>query len=377
VSTLLVNPATGGPFSQRVVTNGATCEADEESRVRTNLLAPTVDVPASYANACFSVSDYDANAATNPITIDGNGALIDGEATLVLSTDGETAVFLWDEGEWRRLIEERVIEGGGRTVYRQKPVQTAPTAPSAIVPQGTFAQRPAAGVPGRIYSPSDKPYAFLDSGTEWQILNAQRVSPPPAASAFTVVQTAANGSIADDGGTLLFSATRRIATADRILATQALPNGAGGAYTLTAAVQLHAQGNGVGFVAYSIGGLGVRTAAGAVSALIFYSNAGLLNLQKLEASSLTAGASIRWDNTAYPLLGGPGWVWLRIADDGAPLAATNVVWSYSLDGQTFYPLWTASRQDGLGGANPATAGLYLDAFNGPTALRCFSYSLTG
>ena len=372
MSTILLNPVTAEPFGQRIVSvTGTACELGDETRVRTNVAALTVLAPASSQDAVFAVSDYDGTASTNPITVDGNGALIDGTSTLLLSSDGESAVFLFDRGQWRRLIEERAIEGGGRSVYRFAPVQTPP---SAVVPQGTFAARPAPGVPGRIYSPSDFPYAFLDTGVEWQILNAQRIAPPPAASTFTVVQTAANGALADSGGTLLFSASRRIATADRILAVQPIPGGAGSAYTMTAALQLHAQGNGTGFVAYSIGGVAVREPAGSVSALIVYSNAGLLNVQKLEAASLVAGASVRFDQSAYPFLGGPGLFWLRIADDGAPVAATNVVWSYSLDGRTFYPLWTAARNDGIAAA-PTQVGLYLDAFNGPTAIRALSFEL--
>lgn len=247
--------------------------------------------------------------------------------------------------------------------------------PSDVVMQGTYAARPAAGVAGRIYSPSDFPYSFIDTGTEWQLLNAQRISPPPAAATFAVVQTAANGSLADSGGTLLFSATRRIATADRIMAVKAIPGGAGSAYTMKAAMQLHAQGNGTGLVAYSIIGAGVITPGNAVSALILYSNAGLINIQKLEATSLVAGASIRFDNSGYPPLQGAGMFWLKIQDDGAALAATNVTWSYSLDDINYYQLWQASRQDGLGGVDPDRVGLYLDAFNAPTAMRCLSFSL--
>lgn len=68
----------------------------------------TVNLPAvSAANAGrqIVVKDSDSNAATNNITIDGNGGeTIDGSATLVLSTDGESARLVSDgSAGWYRI----------------------------------------------------------------------------------------------------------------------------------------------------------------------------------------------------------------------------------------------------------------------------------
>ena len=49
------------------------------------------------------VIDGSGAASTYNITISGNGCLIDGYATLILSANGETATVLFDGALWRRI----------------------------------------------------------------------------------------------------------------------------------------------------------------------------------------------------------------------------------------------------------------------------------
>lgn len=54
----------------------------------------------------FGVVDVDDDAAANNITVTGS---IDGEASLVLATDGACAFFIFDGGEWKRLQPMRKL----------------------------------------------------------------------------------------------------------------------------------------------------------------------------------------------------------------------------------------------------------------------------
>jgi hypothetical protein len=63
----------------------------------------TANLPASPEDGQFHyVKDIQGIAGTSGITIDGNGALIDGEATYVLSNDYESAtvVYMQQYGGW-------------------------------------------------------------------------------------------------------------------------------------------------------------------------------------------------------------------------------------------------------------------------------------
>ena len=123
MSTIIVNPATGEQFGARFVATGGTCGLDESSLVRTSAGAATVLAPPSPGqNACFEVVDFDGDAFTNPITVDGNGELIDGETERMIALPLGRLVFLYDNGQWRRLVPPRVLEGANPApAYRVTP----------------------------------------------------------------------------------------------------------------------------------------------------------------------------------------------------------------------------------------------------------------
>lgn len=118
MSTRLINQVSQLPFSERKVRVTNTVLVNGQNALVASLVAAlTVKLPAVPANNdCICVSDADANAATNPITIDANGSTIDGAATVVLSANGAVQELLFDGepglggGAWKKIISARAIE---------------------------------------------------------------------------------------------------------------------------------------------------------------------------------------------------------------------------------------------------------------------------
>lgn len=112
MSTVLLNPATRRPFSDRNVRANSTLLSGQNALVKTSVAAYTLLLPAApAADAAVCVTDADGSAATNNITIDGNGNNIDDAATLLLKSNFDIAVLLFDRGQWRAIAQQRQIEG--------------------------------------------------------------------------------------------------------------------------------------------------------------------------------------------------------------------------------------------------------------------------
>ena len=113
----LVNPTEDAPLLASIVAPGlASTLARPGYLVQCGTSAGAVGVtcPISVGlpeGTCVAVEDTDGDADTNPITIAGNGSLIDGAASLVLSTSAAVAVLVLDGGQWRRATPERLVPG--------------------------------------------------------------------------------------------------------------------------------------------------------------------------------------------------------------------------------------------------------------------------
>jgi hypothetical protein len=119
----LVDPATLRPFPLQNVVNGSEVIPGFLARVPTSTGAITVLAPdPTGETVAFAVQDVDGSAATNPITIDGNGKLIDGAASLVLSSADEVAILLYDDGEWRRMLPPRTDGDDQPVGYRAREI---------------------------------------------------------------------------------------------------------------------------------------------------------------------------------------------------------------------------------------------------------------
>ncbi len=260
---------------------------------------------------------------------------------------------------------------------------------------GEIDVRPAAGTAGRIFTPSDGFSKWVDTGTVWKPdFGVGFGDQPPLASTFTVYQVGSNGTLADDAGTLLLSATSAGVGTDTIVASQAVPNGVNGAYTLTVAFLFEpgsvAAGNfsnplfsGASTATYA----GVVLQSGTTAATLNYFAFAVTNSAAVQGLSFyrpTAGAGLRGALTteiaenSNPLIGG-GVCWMRVVDDGAAASTSNITWSYSRDGRRWTTLGIWGRDSSVSTARPGLvatrAGFFVNAFNCPGAIRVLSYTL--
>jgi hypothetical protein len=128
-----VNPKTGIPFSQAIVNNAGTCPVERQAMVATATLAPTVNLPAAPAqDQIIAILDKDGNAATNNITVSGNGKNIGGAASILIKTNSGGVVVMYDadEGQWRQIVCFRQIDDGPAILYRDDAASTATAVPA-------------------------------------------------------------------------------------------------------------------------------------------------------------------------------------------------------------------------------------------------------
>jgi hypothetical protein len=240
---------------------------------------------------------------------------------------------------------------------------------------GTFLSRPTAGIAGRLYRPNDGNIGYIDTGSVWSPFGPiMPLISPPAASNFTIFQTASNSTLLDDSGGLYFSALQRVTTNDRAFATQSNPGGTGAAHTLTVGFIFTPGGkNGTaGFFNYHIAGIGMyNTSTTQHRELIVYAQGdGSFRFQLGGATGLTTAGTSTFDIGGYPLLSGP-MIWLKVQDDGS----TNRTWSISSDGRHYKPLTIEARTTGFS-AQPDKIGIHIDSFNADSQMTVLSYSLT-
>lgn len=241
---------------------------------------------------------------------------------------------------------------------------------------GTFASRPAVGLAGRIYRTTDGNILFIDTGSTWSPFGpTMPLVQPPAASNFSVIQTAGNGSIVDDAGGLYLSATQNTTTEDIIFAAQSNPGGTGAAYTLTVGFIPIPGGKAgtAGFFNYHITGVGLyRTATTENRTMVVYTQGdGSFRFQLRGTTGLRGTMSNTFDIGGYPLISGP-MIWFRIQDDGT----TNRTWSISTDGRHFKPLTIETRTTGFSTGQPDKIGPMLSPFNADAQMTILSYQLT-
>jgi hypothetical protein len=116
---VVTNPLDHSPFPPFEVVTGTPIVLQDRQQANARTLTGPITVYAPLTPAAkfvFAVLDVDENAATNAITIDGNGNLIDGLPSLSFEVNGAACLFVFDGVQWRRLVERRMFDGSGPEV---------------------------------------------------------------------------------------------------------------------------------------------------------------------------------------------------------------------------------------------------------------------
>lgn len=117
---------TDQPYPKQDCPNGAVITLGAMARVSTATVAPTVLAPPSSPDGhTFAVADISSNAATNNITINGNGHTIDGAATATIDTNGAEVEFVFDGTEWKKVLPTRIFAPIAQTRTNSKPFTRA------------------------------------------------------------------------------------------------------------------------------------------------------------------------------------------------------------------------------------------------------------
>jgi len=227
---------------------------------------------------------------------------------------------------------------------------------------GTYSARPASGVAGRLYVPTDGIALHVDDGTVWRSFGPVRRLVPPDDTAFTWINQGA--AAVTQSGSALYLREPGVTSRQgrlRLMPTPTPP------YTLTAAViptfAPSATFQECGLVLYNTGGIGPLVYFG-MMARDTASNVQLIGEKQTSPSNFSAS----YFEAYVPYLGHP--VWLRIKDDG-----TNRTLHYSMDGLNFEQIHSAGRTDWI---TPDRIGYFVDcnSTNVAVGMTLLSWEIT-
>lgn len=194
--------------------------------------------------------------------------------------------------------------------------------------------RPAAGVPGRLYIPTDGMTIQRDNGTDWDIYGPiHKFVPPPSVSGFTWVNQ--GGATAADQGGIIRMVAPQIGSENARILKMAAP---GTPYTITACIKF------VSTISTSTMRWGLCWRESGSGKLVTVNYAAFdffgecthyMVITKWDNETTTNSdyyAKLQWTNTDCQ--------WLRITDNG-----TNRICSLSSDGVNFFQIHSVGRTD--------------------------------
>jgi len=144
--SVLLNPATDVPFPELAAPGGVTTRVSlgAIALCGTTAGAVTVQRPSPRVQgSVFAVVDADGAASTNPITVDGDGDLLDGAATVQITEPYQSVIYVYDLGAWRRIVGRRRVDGVAAELELERDTAPIPSLPSEAF--GSLIFRP--GVP--------------------------------------------------------------------------------------------------------------------------------------------------------------------------------------------------------------------------------------
>jgi hypothetical protein len=252
--------------------------------------------------------------------------IIDSEIMLVTSVSGTT--FFVTRGTENTTAAAHL---SGASVEHILTAAAVKQAQADVVGVGTFANRPAAGLPtGSLYYTTDGPTPFAYDGSNWRpVIMGTLGTAPPAASSWTQVnQAGRTTAFVDYKGGIRLSATNGTTGVDIRLAYKAAPSAH---WQMTAHI-LPANPNTV-----TVFGTGFRNSSTGtlVTIGLVTANPSIIQKHKLTANNTGSSPTITQNSVSTPFpsplitLLSYGY-WLRIKNDG-----TNIFFYYSIDGINF------------------------------------------
>ena len=236
----------------------------------------------------------------------------------------------------------------------------------------TFANRPAPGVPGRRFTPTDGHCDFFDDGTTWKpFFNGKIGTPPPAAATLTAVNTPTGMTFADDKGTLLIKQPQ---TASFNLGLIRLPSYPGTPFNLRI-------GFAVNLISANTVGWGVflrDSSTGRIHAIYKLFDTSQTKWFAQRASSPTAFVSSDIADT-FPNYTGFERCYFHLTDPGG---SGNLVWGNTQDGDVSNMVLSEQMQRNVYVANPDQFGICIytnttvTLARGSVNLRIFDWSYT-
>jgi hypothetical protein len=219
----------------------------------------------------------------------------------------------------------------------------------------TYANRPAAGTPGRIFLPTDGLFIERDNGSIWEKVGPIWPMTPPLAADFPTWVNQGSSTIADNKGAIFLQATPPTSAENLRCRLKTYP---AGAFTVDMAFMPNLWGYGSSYAAC---GLCIRDSVSAK--IVAFGVGGSSSSMETVGANYTSATAANANVTGWPsnrhCYDSP-LIWVRFYDDGT----TNRVISFSHDGINWTQMVSISRTDWI---TPNQIGIFVNSICGYSA----------
>ena len=215
----------------------------------------------------------------------------------------------------------------------------------------TYANRPAAGTPGRIFLPTDGAFLERDNGANWDKFGPIWPLTPPQISDFPTWVNQSTSTVVDNKGAIYLEAITGNSESlrARVKAYPSPPFTVEMAFLPVTCCQTYGSGVGAGLLIRD--SVGLKVQAYGISNSDFQINGS--NYSSVTARS---GAVAGWPGSGTNYQFASNLIWLKYVDDNA-----NRVISFSADGYTWAQMVSLSRTDYL---TPDQIGIFVNSLFG-------------
>jgi len=215
-----------------------------------------------------------------------------------------------------------------------------------LVIRDAYDNKPAAGVPGRLFLPADGIFLERDNGSAWEQFGPLWPMTPPQAEDFPIWVNQGSATIADNKGAIWME-TPCISSVNVRARVKSYPNPP---FTVEMALIPCVTPNSGNLVA----GLCIRdSVSGKLQMYGFYDQEGKVSGRNYSSPTAYASAVTGWPGSGYLHMGESNLLWIKYEDDN-----TNRKISISTDGYSWVQMVSLARTDYL---TPTQIGIWLHA----------------